>query len=32
MVADGSAYGGSKEMSLLYTNVAADLSEVFEKK
>ena len=32
MVADGSAYGGSKEMSLLYTNVAADLSAVFAKK
>jgi hypothetical protein len=32
MVADGSAYGGSKEMSLLYTNAAADLSAVFAKK
>ena len=32
MVADGSAYGGSKEMSLLYTNAAADLSVVFAKK
>ena len=31
MVADGSAYGGSKEMSLLYTNAAADLSAVFAK-
>lgn len=31
MVADGSAYVGSKEMSLLYTNVAADLSAVLQK-
>lgn len=32
MVADGSAYGGSKEVSLLYINAVADLSAVFAKK
>lgn len=31
MVADGSALVGSKEMSLLYTNAAADLFGRFQK-